>query len=285
MSLNLELTEKFNTLLMQSTVLEKHLKKKLKVQKQIPSYADKKIMETITKIKKCKTLDNYLKAEKGDKSNLNLAHTFFTQSQTKRFQYHAKRILEGSSDIPPTISSQGTISTLSWKGLPLIKTKEDFAIITQLIQELRPKTIIEIGSGCGASAIWMADLLLINQVKGKVYSIDQQKVDTSYDTVEFIQGDAIRLKELLPRAKVTLLPHPWLIIDDAHQTIVSVLEYLNPMMQRGDYVYVEDSKKQQNSIGAFIMNDQNSFMTDTFYTDFFGRNSVSAKNSILKKVK
>ena len=56
-------------------------------------------------------------------------------------------------------------------------------------------------------------------------------------------------------------------------------------MQRGDYVDVEDSKKQQNSIGAFIMNDQNSFMTDTFYTDFFGRNSVSAKNSILKKVK
>ncbi|MCZ6884296.1 MAG: cephalosporin hydroxylase family protein [Rickettsia endosymbiont of Ixodes ricinus] len=41
-----------------------------------------------------------------------------------------------------------------------------------LIQELKPKTIIEFGSFKGASALWLADIQSLSVKDGKVISID-----------------------------------------------------------------------------------------------------------------
>ncbi len=262
--------------------LKELLLKKLELQQNIPSYADKQIQRAITILETSNKFDlesEAFTAQDQDSFRALIAYNHY--HQIGRFQSMAKRhltILE-SENFP-----QGIVSSLTWKKMPLIKTVEDFAIIPLLIQNLRPQTIIEIGSGSGASAVWMADHLMMNEIEGRVYSIDTHELNIKHKAVEFIRGDANELEALLPKTKIECLPHPWLIVDDAHQTIVSVLEYLNSMMQTGDYVYVEDSYKQQEQLGAFMMRQQNSFLVDTFYTDFFGRNSVSAKNSILKKI-
>jgi cephalosporin hydroxylase len=57
------------------------------------------------------------------------------------------------------LMSQGTTACLEWKGKPLFKTVFDYAMLPMLLWELKPATVFEIGSGAGASAIWMADTM------------------------------------------------------------------------------------------------------------------------------
>src|ERR1019366_3124663 len=56
------------------------------------------------------------------------------------------------------VMSQGAFDCMQWKGMPLFKTVYDFSIYTMLLWALKPATIIELGSGTGASAVWLADL-------------------------------------------------------------------------------------------------------------------------------
>ena len=54
--------------------------------------------------------------------------------------------------------SQGAGPVFRWRGAPCFKSAYDMAIYAMLIDELRPATIIELGSGTGASALLLADL-------------------------------------------------------------------------------------------------------------------------------
>ena len=81
--------------------------------------------------------------------------------------------------------SQGTTACLAWKGSPLFKTVFDFAILPMLLWELKPASVFEIGSGAGASARWIADILKSFGINGAVYSVDIKPVDESYAGVRF----------------------------------------------------------------------------------------------------
>ena len=59
------------------------------------------------------------------------------------------------------ITSQGVKDVMRWKGLPLYKSVYDFALISMILWKLQPKTIFEMGSGEGGSAVWMSDLCRI----------------------------------------------------------------------------------------------------------------------------
>ncbi|MBR9831814.1 hypothetical protein GYB57_06685 [bacterium] len=274
-------TEDIKELKSRLPIVEELMAKKLELQRNIPSYTDKKIQRAIKVLENLNTsIDFFERLSFADQEALDTLINFNFYHQNNRFQSMAKRRL---TNINTDHWPQGMLSCLSWKNLPLIKTVEDYAVIPLIIQNLRPRTIIEIGSGSGASALWMADHLQINNINGKVYSIDIHPASFENKSIEFIKGDAKQIEYLIPKKMALDLPHPWLIVDDAHQTIQSVLAYFEPLMHIGDYVYVEDSFKQQEIIGEFLMIKKNSFLVDTFYTDFFGRNSVSAKNSILKK--
>ena len=50
----------------------------------------------------------------------------------------------------------------------LFKTVYDFSVYTMLLWNLKPKTIVELGSGMGASAVWMADLLKMFEIEGHI---------------------------------------------------------------------------------------------------------------------
>src|SRR5262249_8992893 len=66
----------------------------------------------------------------------------------------------GSESIPGTelgfrqrLYSQGAGAVFRWRDVPCFKTNYDLAIYAMLIDELRPGTIIELGSGAGGSAL------------------------------------------------------------------------------------------------------------------------------------
>ena len=260
------------------------------MQKGVPTYHDKLILKGLSSLRFLQNdqgIVEQLSVEELDDLAIKSLFAFLKVIWSNRYQTHADRILEAKKHGPDTElspQSQGVGGCLQWKGRPLVKTVFDFALIPLIIAEIKPRTIIEIGSGSGASALWMADLLESNEVKGRVISIDTKKVGIEQDGVTFLQGDALKPGELLSTSELKELEHPWLIVDDAHVTMNAVMTYLNPYLLAGDYIYIEDSANQQANLARFLMENSNTYLVDTRYTDFFGRNATSARNSILVKM-
>ena len=89
----------------------------------------------------------------------------------------------------PFLSSQGVHSLIKWKEKPLYKTAFDLVIYSMLIQEVKPDIIIELGSGCGGSAMWFADTASMLGLDTHVYSFDINKPLVKHDKVTFIEHD------------------------------------------------------------------------------------------------
>jgi cephalosporin hydroxylase len=180
------------------------------------------------------------------------------------------------------VLSQGTHGVFTWKGHNVFKSVFDLAIYSMLIEELKPDVIIEIGSGKGGSAVWLADMVKILGLKSQIYSYDINKPDFSYPGVSFIEFDLNNLN-----AHVDFLEHEnWigskLIIEDAHVNIPEVLNKIDNKVDKGDYLIVEDSDGKQKELSGFLKNTKTIYLADQHYLDLFGRNGTSATNSIFK---
>ena len=76
-----------------------------------------------------------------------------------------------------------------------LKSPIDTAIYLSAIWDLEPKTMIEIGSQAGGSALMFADFLSIFKSDAHVYSIDLDPPRNIIDErITFIQGDVTDLK-------------------------------------------------------------------------------------------
>jgi len=105
------------------------------------------------------------------------------------------------------VLSQGTHSVFHWKNYIAFKSVFDLAIYSMLITELKPNIIIEIGSGKGGSAIWLADMMKILGLEPKVYSYDINKPNINYVGVNFFQFDLNNLnnKKNFQKVKIGLV--------------------------------------------------------------------------------
>ena len=181
-------------------------------------------------------------------------------------------------------TSQGIEECMHWRGVPLFKTVYDFSIYSMMLWDIRPKTVIELGSGMGSSAVWMADLLKTFNIKSHIYSIDLNKPDLHYDGITFLQGDCLKVETVFPRELLETAPHPWLLIEDAHVNVCGVLTHFHQFFTAGDYVVVEDSGSKHEEIGKFLIPRSGCYKVDTRYTDFFGRNATCARDSIFVRI-
>lgn len=182
------------------------------------------------------------------------------------------------------LMSQGTEECMHWKGMPLFKTVYDFSLYTMLLWNLKPATVIELGSGTGSSAVWFADLLKTFGLTAHVYSVDLKRVELEHDGVTFIQGNSMEIEKVLDDNLLRSLPHPWLFMEDAHANVVGVLRHFHTYFEPGDYVVVEDSIIKQDEIGKFLQQYPDAYRVDTRYTDFFGRNATCSPDSIFVRV-
>jgi cephalosporin hydroxylase len=181
-------------------------------------------------------------------------------------------------------ASQGVDECLTWRGIPLFKTAFDVALYPMLLAEVAPKTILELGSGPGGSALWFADVIRAHGLDTHIYSVDLHKPEVVDPRVTFIEGDCRDLPSSLPAALLNGLPHPWVVIEDMHAETLTALRYFAGGACRGDYLIVEDSTMKFEALGAFHREWGSAFRVDTRYTDFFGRNATCSADGVLVKI-
>ena len=187
--------------------------------------------------------------------------------------------------------SQGRFDCLKWKEHILFKTAYDLAIYQMMIWDLKPKTIIEIGSGNGGSAIWMSDLISVFGLECEIISMDINPPHLQYRNVTFFKGDCNNIESAFDANMLTELQHPWLVVEDAHVNVAGVLHFFDPFLIAGDYLVVEDSGEIEEThakhdiIKKFLRNKEDCYKVDAQYCDFFGHNMTCSPNSIFRRFK
>jgi cephalosporin hydroxylase len=178
------------------------------------------------------------------------------------------------------LTCQGAPSLIRWRGTAMMKNVFDFAMYPALIGELRPRTVFEIGSGLGASAAWFADTMAFCGSAGHVHSVDLNMARLDHPQVSFYQGDCAEPQRLFDPELLRSAPHPWLVVEDAHQNVAGVMAHMHEFLSSGDYLVVEDTDVKRDAIRSFIDAHPGDYLVDTKFTDNFGRNATCAADSI-----
>jgi cephalosporin hydroxylase len=176
--------------------------------------------------------------------------------------------------------SQGVGNVLRWRGVACFKTVHDLAIYHMLVQELRPRTIIELGSGMGGSALFLADLCTSIGLTTQIISVDKEIGEVSDPRIDFVHADCQAWLEEMAKS-MREFQRPCLLVEDFHGDLGAAFEPIDAILQAGDYLFIEDSIRKQARIGEVIANRP--YSIDSRYTDFFGINCTSAMNSIFVK--
>lgn len=187
-----------------------------------------------------------------------------------------------------------------YKGIPCLKDPIDLALYIKLIWELKPATIIEIGSFHGGSAIFYKDLCETYKLSTSVITVDFRAIQGHDDPrVNFIQADALHLDQSQLDVELLSCPRPWLVIEDSAHTgevTLAVIKYFSQKMMRGDVLIVEDGVIEDQGanstyrggpnfgVNRFFSDHPKEFRVMTEYTDFFGRNATFNPNGYLEKL-
>jgi cephalosporin hydroxylase len=172
----------------------------------------------------------------------------------------------------------------SYKGLINLKTAIDLVLYTNLIWELKPRTILEFGSLQGGSAVWFADQLDALCGHGEVHSFELcYKCISGRATHPRLQFHPADFRDLstLARSLFQQFPHPWLVVDDAHENLSNLIPYVAGFMKSGDYFVIEDVFSfpvADTILGLVETCNRLQFLVDTKYTDAFGLNVTCSPN-------
>jgi cephalosporin hydroxylase len=195
----------------------------------------------------------------------------------------------------------GTLAT-RYKGVALLKSPFDLVLYLQLLQNLRPGTLIEIGTNEGGSALWFADMMSVLGLSPRVVSIDLVvEVAFSDDRIEFLAGNAQDLGAALPAGVLDRLPRPWLVVEDSahvYETTRPVLDFFHPHLAAGDYIVVEDGVVKflpdpyyrnfedgpNRAIEDFLAANPDAYEIDRGLCDFYGRNLTWNPNGWLRRL-
>lgn len=215
-----------------------------------------------------------------------------TYSETERFvpfETRTQRVDNLTKAIWSTVAAakrgENGKAGVSWRGVPLRKDPWDMSLYPMIIWELKPRTIIELGTASGASALWMADIISAFHLDTRIISADidttQRKAQDS--RVEFVQFDMFKIDHEPFPVDLSDLPHPWMVIEDSHANIAPLLEHFDRYTTRGDYLIVEDTlnPKLHAQLEKFMEKHGNRYRVDTHYVDNFGYNNTWNWNGFL----
>jgi cephalosporin hydroxylase len=191
----------------------------------------------------------------------------------------------------------GTLA-YQYRGVRCLKSPIDLAIYLKLIWDARPRTIIEIGSKAGGSALYFRDVARTYGLDCGVVSIDLSPPDLQVDGVRFCAGDVSRLSEVFAERDLYRLPRPWLAIEDSAHTYsgcLAALRFFAASLERGEHLVVEDGVLDElgwaarydggpnRAVADFFVEEPTAFEV-TSYCDMFGRNATWNPNGYLRKL-
>lgn len=221
------------------------------------------------------------------------------------------RRLSGDMSVETMLNSCHGKYMTSWRGVPLMKDCFDLIITQQLLWDLKPQTVIELGAYKGGSALWTADIVKALGFKSRIISVDINlsmlcPLARECSDVTYIEGDVSEIEKCLPEELLKTLPHPWFINEDVHVNVVGVLEYLDKFMESGDYLLIEDTNpikptklgqglikslgydplgnEKLEQVKMFMKDRSDCYLVDQYYNDFFGYNVTHNSNGFLKRV-
>lgn len=187
-----------------------------------------------------------------------------------------------------------------YRGIPMIKNPFDFQLYPLLVWNVKPRTIIEIGSKNGGSALWLADMLENFGIDGRVYSVDIVRVvNVTHSRITFLEGDGRELQQTFTPEFLASLPRPLLVIEDAdhsYQTSKHVLEFFHPVLNKDEYIVIEDgiisdlsndatfNSGPHRALKEFLAAHPQEYHIDEEYCDYFGYNLTWNTNGYLKRL-
>lgn len=182
------------------------------------------------------------------------------------------------SDLPYELLmkiQQGTLA-YTYRGVPMLKNPFDLALYPLLLERAKPRTLIEIGTHAGGSAMWFADHGV------RVVSVDLAPPSLQYPSVTFVQGDARSLD--LP---IESYERPLMVVEDSDHhasTTAAVLAYFDRWLERGEWIVIEDGILSDmrvadlyeggpaKAVREFVARSGGRYEIDRTYCDYFGRN-------------
>ena len=195
---------------------------------------------------------------------------------------------------------QRGVMNYAYKGVACLKCPLDMALYAKLIWELKPQTLIEIGTYKGGSALWFADVMAAYGSNAKIVSIDFFDVNEVADPrIEFLKGDVHDLGAVLTHAKLASLPRPFLVIEDSAHTYagsLAALKFFDSVLHAGDVIVIEDGVLDDlgmsaqfeggpnRAVAEFMANTAERFEIMTGYCDYYGVNATYNPNGFLRKV-
>ncbi len=187
----------------------------------------------------------------------------------------------------------------TYRDVRCIKSPIDMAVYYKAIWDLKPKTIIEIGTHSGGGALLLADLAQIYGLDAHIYTIDLKPPDTFSDPrITFVKGDVMNLEAAFESHGLTNAPHPWFITEDSAHTFdgcSAALKFLARHMTSGDLLVMEDGVLDElglserydggpnRAIAAFQADNPGIYEIATELCDMFGPNATYAPNGYLRK--
>lgn len=197
---------------------------------------------------------------------------------------------------------QGTMRTV-YRGVPCFKSPFDLALYLQLLSQLAPRTVIEIGTKHGGSALWFADMLSAQGLAdARVVSVDiAPAAQFSDPRIRFFAGNAQALGEVLSPSLLASCPKPWLVVEDSshmYADSLAVLDFFHEKLVSGDYVVVEDGIVAQLSgkhyeqyqqgpnraVADFLRARPGAYEIDASLCDRYGYNATYNPNGWLRRL-
>ncbi len=177
----------------------------------------------------------------------------------------------------------GTLA-YQYRGVSCVKNPIDLAIMSRLLWEARPRTVIEVGSFAGGSALWIYDQMKSYGTDCGVRSVDVSPPGWSHAGIHFIRGNGRDLGATFSSDFMSTCPRPLMVIEDADhkpETTGAVLDFFDRWSRPGEYIVVEDGDAEDYypgeygggplaAIRGFLARRGDDYEVDRKFSDMFG---------------
>lgn len=168
----------------------------------------------------------------------------------------------------------GTGNELSWRGMPMLKNPSDVWMVVELMQQLRPRVIVETGTHHGASATFYADMAATLGIDCAVVTVDinpKWSYDPASKGIRSLVGystapDVVReVEQIVAEATAGGSGAVMVMLDSDHSTenVANELRLYSKLVTADSYLIVEDTNTAppRAAVDAFLAE------TDEFIAD------------------